>query len=1490
MSNMSSNPKKTNLQHSYAIKLSPYANLFYVEWLIAPESHFYNVVMDKLLYGSLDVKRLHQAVERYVNDHIVLNSHIQEIKGIPHWVENENVNALSYVDHVIGTATLLNYVRAPFDVHVGPLYRFKLIRIRPKLYRFIVVFHHLVVDGSCLDNGLFETLSYYYNDQAYSIMDKKTQIDRLISLEMRLTNTLKLYKTNHYHFWKEALTNLEKISFDFLTSNHTIEKNHPKPPNNPIKEVRFSYQKAVLSKLKKIKIQYGITPYVYGLCIFALLLYRYIGQERFAISYPIAIKEARQFIYGAQLNINVIPFHFSAELTIDGLFKTTSLFFDAIKHDSEKNGYYPIASIVQFIDKSFLDTCFIQTNLRDTPFIFDGIDKICTLTELHVDSVNESTFLFEQECHNNQLQYRVRYNQNHFHKEFVQQFVAAYKRLFLEILNEAVIVGRFKPISAYQLLSRSLHEKVVYQFNAHYKNYSNAYTIHEIFEAQVRRTPDNIAIIFGTVRLSYRELNDAANRLSRYLLRFYITHTSDLVVLCLDKNEYLMIAILAVLKAGGAYVPLDPNYPDDRINYIVTATKTKLILTNYRYHFRFKENKEVARLFIDSAPFHAIIRQESRFNLTPHATGNDLCYILYTSGTTGTPKGVLQTHQNVLSLFHATNDLYHFNTQDVWVLFHSYIFDFSVWEIWGALLYGGRLIIPTIEQTMNPHLFYQLCYFEKVTVLNQTPQVFYQFEEVLKHPMAAKKLLCLRYVIFGGDKLDFSALKLWLTHYTDKKPKLINMYGITETTIHTTYKFIRYDDIGRASIIGKPISDQTVYVLDRFMKPLPIDVIGELYVGGAGLANGYLNCPTLTRERFIKNPFQTAEEKKHGYNAILYKTGDLVRWLPTGEIEYIGRNDSQVKIKGCRVELDEIKNNLLRYEGIEQAVIVSKNRYANEFNADARYLIAYYVSKKLLNDVDMARYLATQLPDYMCPRIYIHLKAMPLTINGKIDYPALPEPKFQVNIEYQPPENKKEVVICNAFSTVLGIKPIGVSDDFFELGGDSLSAIQLASLLQRHFPIKVSDIFNCRTPKHIAHVSSFSGDVLRQTLEQVKRIYNTEKTRSLSSVMERKKRLYLSSVRRLKMDCKTRQSISNVLLTGATGYLGCNLLHNLLEETNYKIFVLVRANTDRAAIERIKKKYHFYFDQSIKPYIEKRLIVIRSDIEKKRLGLRKSNYEHLASQIDSIIHTAALVKHYGSESIFYSANVKATIQMLKFSKQARKRYFHYISTISVLDVEAESNTYMLYTEDDLPVACIAPNNIYIRTKLQAERQVISYRKKGIKTNIYRIGNLALMRRNYRLQENKDENAFYNWIKCLLQMKCFTKELSQIELSPVDDTAEAIIRLFDKQALLNHIFHVLNPHHVDLQSIFPLYKGLEMAMVSMDTFIDKLFKNLKSSHFRQLTLKLLLRQGWLDGKNTQNFSADHVLQQRTDKILKQLNFEWPLITTEVFNHYVNMVLE
>ncbi|WP_329542010.1 non-ribosomal peptide synthase/polyketide synthase [Streptomyces sp. NBC_01358] len=589
----------------------------------------------------------------------------------------------------------------------------------------------------------------------------------------------------------------------------------------------------------------------------------------------------------------------------------------------------------------------------------------------------------------------------------------------------------------------------------------------DAFEAQV--VAGAVAVSCEGVSLSYGELNAAANRLARVLVDRGVGPES-LVAVALPRSTEMVVALLGVLKAGAAYVPVDPSYPADRIAYLLDDANPALVLATSQVADDLNGD---GWLLLDAPETVTALAGRPGGDLTQNERVSPLlpqhpAYVIYTSGSTGRPKGVVVAHEQVVRLFTATDPWFGFGPEQVWTMFHSYAFDFSVWELWGPLLHGGRLVVVPHTVSRGPEQFLDLLVQERVTVLNQTPSAFYQLIQADTENPDLGNRLALEYVVFGGEALDPGRLTAWYHRHPQDSPRLVNMYGITETTVHVTHRPLTPGTGKHRSLIGGPIPDLRLYILDSALQPTAPGVPGEMYVAGAGLARGYLNRPGLSAERFIADPYGPAGTR-------MYRSGDLARWTQDGEIEYLGRADHQVKIRGFRIELGEIETVLTTLTGIAQAAVIVR---------DDR-LIAYLTGTPDTSAVRAE--LAKAVPDYMVPAAFVTLDTLPLTANGKLDRKALPDPEFTTATQSRAPRTPQEELLCATFAQVLGVPQVGIDDSFFDLGGDSIMSIQLVSRARRAgLAISARDVFEHKTVEALASAGvGGSGDEAATASEDI---------------------------------------------------------------------------------------------------------------------------------------------------------------------------------------------------------------------------------------------------------------------------------------------------------------------------------------------------------------------------------------------------------------------
>ncbi|WP_061872385.1 non-ribosomal peptide synthetase [Serratia marcescens] len=616
-----------------------------------------------------------------------------------------------------------------------------------------------------------------------------------------------------------------------------------------------------------------------------------------------------------------------------------------------------------------------------------------------------------------------------------EQMLRATQHLLM-LLNDAVRAGSHRrTVGELSLVSEEERAQLLQGLNHTVASHTPAACLHRLFEAQVRRTPKAIAVTYGDDSLTYAELNTQANRWAHRLVQLGVQPDS-LVALCAGRGLPMLVGLLGILKAGGAYVPLDPAYSGERLQYILADSAPVLLLAD-----------ELGRQALGDCEVPLLALEQP---LT--GEGDDLqdvgvrpahlAYVIYTSGSTGKPKGVMVEHRQVARLFSATNAWFNFSAADRWCLFHSFAFDFSVWEIWGAWLYGGQLfIVPQAIARSAPDFYHFVCR-SGITVLNQTPSAFKAFIQAQAHSEVRQQL---REIVFGGEMLKPSDLAPWFARPENRQTRLINMYGITETTVHVTYRPLSAQDTAiTTSPIGSRIPDLRLYLLGADGEPVPMGAIGELYVGGEGVARGYLNRPELTAERFLDDPFNRAP------GARMYRTGDLARYLPGGDIEYLGRNDQQVKIRGFRIECGEVEAQLSTDPRVRSVAVD-----AIDDGDGGKRLVAWVVpapeAERATLATGLRQHLQARLPDYMVPVAYVWLEALPLTGNGKLDKRALPVPQVDAYVReaYAPPQGEAENLLAAIWRELLGVERVGRYDHFFELGGHSLMAVRLANRVQQ---------------------------------------------------------------------------------------------------------------------------------------------------------------------------------------------------------------------------------------------------------------------------------------------------------------------------------------------------------------------------------------------------------------------------------------------------------
>ncbi len=1044
------------------LPISIYQKRFWLEWAIDPESSAYNISALYKIQGELNKAALKKACEVFTRQHEVVHSRFSADGAQCHYASYniDDFYCESMFDvHQACREQLINLLNIPFDLTNEPLLRFYLVQ-HEKTYYFIINMQHIIADAVFIE-VMTNEISANYNalvDETLIPSSDAQSFTECVNFERSLVCDIKEQEARN--FWKDYIGNMSlHVNLPLKSQCFHNDKEG--------EAVYFETTSAQTEAIKKIAKYNRTTLFIVLSALYAVLLSKYTNQKELVISYPINMRP-RGYSKTVGCFVNNVPlkvvFDHNNESLV-GLINNISQQRKRVK----KHQWYSLTNIIQDqrqvkgrLEQDYFNVGFVEANLNVAPLKLHGLHTENVEMPWNSQSIYQLCLQYDPRS-GDTLKFKLEYQKNKIEAFIISSFVDSFKTLLEKAANENICLRDYSPYSSDD------YQKIISQWGQYSHCYQKSKTLHQLFEAQVEKMPDNIALVDDSGRLSYREVNQRANQLAHYIRARYEAKNGcfllpdTFIALYLERGIDMVVSILAVLKAGGAYVPIALENPNSRVSYFLLDTKADFILTQKGQVSKLEECVEQGQqryptlIAVDSDNYS----EESKANLPIYSKPADLAYVIYTSGTTGNPKGVMQTHGNVMRLFTATEEDFCIISDDVWALYHSYAFDFSVWEIWGALIYGGKLFIPTDIEVKDIPQFYQLCVQHGVTVLNQTPTAFYQFMKVAIKDQSSG-LACLRYIIFGGEALNTKLLEPWWQHSKAKNlsAKLINMYGITETTVHVTFKQLSNVESDQSNI-GRPIRDLTAYVLNDKLQFVPIGVTGELYVGGAGLARGYLSNSELTRERFIKNPFDNKGDAR------LYKTGDLVRYLPNGELEYLGRNDSQVKVRGYRIELGEIENALVCCVELGQSCVAIK-----EVGQD-KELICFYtcsIGNKELQKVKNK--IKSLLPEYMVPSYWKEVSKIPLTLNGKIDCNLLSSFSL-ADVKHRQPlmVTKLQQKIITLWQEVLNRADIGLDDNFFDVGGHSIKLLTLHAKFKETFNIhggSVLDLFECPTVRSYA--------------------------------------------------------------------------------------------------------------------------------------------------------------------------------------------------------------------------------------------------------------------------------------------------------------------------------------------------------------------------------------------------------------------------------------
>lgn len=1134
---------------------------------------------------------------------------------------------------------------------------------------------------------------------------------------------------------------------------------------------------------------------------------------------------------------------------------------------NNNNIIYPIRISMENI-KTFNELLLVVKekiqNMNQYTFVSEEIvgDEALFHTTININAnkkiENDAMINWEVKEKENNVVIDVEYDIELFKAKTINRFIQYYINILKAVTKDektsiyAISILTEEEIEIYNNLNNTHVEFPIYK------------TIHKMFEEAVCKFPNNIAISSERGQFTYKELNEFANKLANGLIQKGIKK-GDFVTIFMERSLEIIISIMGILKAGGVYVPVDPEHPEERNTYIISDTKSPFIVTKNSYIDKAKE------LLANSTSVKEIISLEndidkfSAENPDIDIEADDLAYVIYTSGSTGKPKGTLLAHKGVVNLGHLIRNHFNINEKEVLTQFATYSFDASVWDTFAPLFWGSRLHLLSPEERISADAFADAICRTKTTVVTSLPTVFFNQIAADLSEENFWKLSTIRSIGVAGEALSAEIVRAFQRKFRNSI-EINNLYGPTESTVVTTGYRIR-DLIPEEQTnipIGKPFDNYEVYIVNEENQLCPINVPGEMYISSIALAKGYLNQEEKTKQVFIQNPFKE--------NSRVYKSGDVARILENGIIEYVSRKDSQVKVRGHRVEIGEIEDKQAKYPGIQDVAVIPKK------DNNETFLVSYYTSRdnKKVKTSDLKKFLLERLPAYMVPKYINYLDEMPVSPTGKIDRKKLAT--FEIcqveeNYDYVAPQDEVQQIIAHAWKKVLGLQKVSIYDDFFEVGGHSLKIMSVLVLIKPHYPgIKIGDFFTHRTISDLA-----------MRVKELQQKGNKSSKNNESKVWEVKDLNEYPSCLNYKVELKGYEGPKNILLTGSTGYLGSHILYELLKSTNAKIYCLIRKSNNKSLLEKLLDTMKVYFGEEIISIINKRIIAVEGDLEKESLGLSLVDKELIIKNIDTIIHAAADVRHFGDSSHFEKVNIQGTKYLLDIAKSKKDIRFNYVSTLGIpeelsLCGKWEDVISKSKFDEDLKL-----ESVYTNSKLESEKLVYQAGEDGIAVTVYRGGNLTCRSDNGQFQKNINSNAFYRMIKSMILLGKAPKANCYLDFTPIDYASKAIVYLACQHNTIGQTFHICNPEQVLYPSMIEMINnfGYKVELVDQSEYEKWLFdKNIDKN---QEGLELAIAQ--LDGDGVK----DSDYRFACPNTMKYLDFSYSKYTN-INQEFIDKMLE
>ncbi len=1071
-------PISLEIEETYPMSSSQ-KRLFVLSQLESDEIK-YQIKGAVLIEGDLDIDRFKLSFMEIVKRHESLRTgfEMQDDKFIQRVHDNVDFKIITKKIDESESEQFIDFFSRPFDLSSPPLIRIGLAIFSKNRHLMVMDAHHIAIDGSSFNIIVQEFITLYEGKKLAPVQNRYREY---VAWE-------------HNHIVSDAVKKQEQYWIDSFSDEIPVL-------NLPLDYQRGSRQsfkgdviylkidQLQTNQLMELAKETRATLFMVLLSAFKILLSKLTSQEDILTGIPIDSRSRGDFDQTVGM--------FANTLVIRSFPVGSKRYKDFLNEVKEKclNAYenqdYPFDL---FVDKLALQRDMSRNPLFDAQFVFeDGNRRIFKIEELTFTTcdANKKSSMFDLTLEvteaRGHLDISLEYCTKLFKKETIQRWSCYFQNILGEIIKKPDIF-----ISDMEILPSAERRRLIDEFNNTEADYPCTETLVSMFEARAAKNPDNLALIFKNKRLSYKKLNESANQLAHILREEHGVSGDDPVGIMVERSEMMIIGIFGILKAGGAYVPIHPEYPQERVKYILENSCCKIILTESKFLDGLRGDSQAAVLDIGE------MKGDKKSNLEQNISAGNLAYIIYTSGSTGHPKGVMIEHGSVINRIHWMHRKYPITPeQDIILQKTPFTFDVSVWELFWWSFYGLPLCLLEPGGEKDPGIIVRTIRENHVTVIHFVPPMLNAFLEYLEHGSQASQIKCLRHVFASGEALSCVLVEKFNRLLGRRyNIQLHNLYGPTEATVDVTYFDCPPNFDLPVVPIGKPVDNTQIYLMDRDMKhPSPTGVVGEICIGGALLARGYLNKPGLTKEKFIPHPFTHKNR--------IYRTGDLGKWWPDGNIEYLGRTDHQVKIRGFRIEPGEIENALGKHPHIRQTVVLAK-----ELGSDVKELVAYIVSSKDISRSDLKAYIGKILPDYMIPAYFVFLDNFPLNPSGKIDRKILPDPVQKSEMPYAPPVTEMEKTLADIWMMVLGRKEIGIHDNFFAIGGDSIKAIQIISRMHReNLKLQTRHLFDHPT---ISELSEKVSKFVSETSAEQETVFSPESEHS-GALMDLKNTYPMSS-------------------------------------------------------------------------------------------------------------------------------------------------------------------------------------------------------------------------------------------------------------------------------------------------------------------------------------------------------------------------------------------